>query len=490
MEPIEGKEVQVTAELEAASDVDMVEFYINKQLVGSAVESPWSAAVYLDPALGREVIIEAVARDKSGNNSPRHRLPLQVASNTPPVVRIVSPGNTQVSAGQVIVLQVAASDDVGLKQVAYTGDGGSLAGAAQNVEMVTQAQASFSFKIPADHPIGSQIELQALTTDTQGLVAASKPVRLSVLGKLPPDVFIDAPENGAAVDPGAEISVKVRADDATGITELGLSGSGLFAFNEVREIKPVSDKPTQTFVIHIPRDAAATEQLTLSARALDSRNNAGNRSITLRINDRIQPRVTLASNWGDGKRMEPGSKRSLRVDASDEMGVEHYEILLNGQAVFAGDIKPAKQTTLYPEIILPTSISLGTELKLVARARDMAGNTGDSEPLLMTAADLTGPDVKVQSPVSSKIPIKVGEKLRYSLSASDSHGVEKLVYSMSGFIKDKGEFEISGSAKSVEESLEFEIPEKARVGGNIGIALTATDTSGNSRTATLQRASV
>ena len=478
---IEGKRVTVTAELDAAADVAVVEFYINRKLVGSATESPWSASVYLDPALGREPVVEALARDTSGNSSARYPLSLQVASNTPPSVRLVGPGTSQVSAGQVVGFQVIASDDVGLTQIAFNANRGGLAGQREAWDRSTSAQTAFGFKIPADHPIGSDIELLALATDTQGLVAASAPLRLSVVGKLPPEVFIDSPDDGTAVDPGSEVSVTLHAEDATGIIELALNGTGLMAFSEVEAIEPPEVRAEKTLKIRIPDDASATETLTLAARALDSRRNAGNRSIHLRINDRIAPVVTLVKNWGDRERVEPGSKASLRVESSDEIGIDRYEIRLAGETLYEKDVDGLKQVNEAFDVVIPKDISLAKELALTAHVQDTSGNIGASDPLLQKTSDLTRPTLSIESSLAKNTQIRIGEKLVFTLKAEDLHGLSKVSYTISGLIKEGKETLIEDAVKQIEQKIELTIPDEAKVGGEIRVNWNVWDRAGNHR---------
>ena len=475
---VEGKSVPIVVEFEDDSDLAFVEYYLNRELVQTAHEAPFGSRIHLDPSLGREMIISAIGVDQAGNRSQPSLLPLEISPNSPPAVRITSPVAGQVSAGQLVALKVEATDDVGVAELGYTVNEGKVASGRKEISPATAAQLTFSFKIPMDYEIGSDIVIRAVAGDTGGQVAVSDTIILAVLGKLPPAVALVGVENNSSLDPGDDIRVSVQADDPTGVVEVSLSGTGVLTFSELRTIDPPSSKPEKSFVFKMPANASPTQTLTLTGRAVDTRGNAGSRSVTLRINDRIAPVASLIQPRGKTK-VEPGTEIPLMVKASDEIGVEKIDLLVNGELVQSREIASKKETTQHFKLFVSEDVELETDLHVKASVHDAAGNIGENT-LILLAKDLRAPSVSI---VSSAVENKIlaGKTLRVKIKAEDSFGVASIRYKVTGVVKAHGEFSIDPVGESAEREFDLKVPEEAAGGGTVSIISNATDRSGNTR---------
>ena len=478
---IQGSTVEVTADLGLTADAASVEFYRNGVLVGTDTAAPFTALLSLIPAAGNQLLLGAIAVDTSGNRSALTTLPLTVQPNQPPTVVITSPGNSSVSLGQQVTVQARATDDIAVRRIGFTANDGVVASGSIEVSPAAAAQASFSFTVPTNFPVGSTIELRATARDTFDLAALSAPVILTVADALPPTVTIGSPANNSAFDPGATVSVFVRAEDSSGIRSITLSTAGALFSSETRAIDPVASPVAQTFNLQIPSDAQPTQVVIVTARAVDAANNTGTRSITLRINDRIAPVVSVAPATGL-LQVEPGQLASVQVTASDEVGVRRIDLTVPGITTQSRTITAATQTTQTFEFTVPASLPLGTAIVVNATAQDGAGNSGTAAPLTLVTADLTAPSVTITQPAAGTEVIP-GEAFSIRVVATDTVGVARLAFSATGAAEGSGETTFAPPITAAEHLSALTVPADAVAGSAITIDASATDGAGNTRNA-------
>ena len=108
---------------------------------------------------------------------------------------------------------------------------------------------------------------------------------------------------------------------------------------------------------------------------MDTRENAGTRDVTLRINDRIAPEVSLMPKRGKAE-VEPGKEIVLRATARDEIGIEKIDLLVDGTRVQTRDIASLLETIQDFKVPIDRDIVLGREVKVQAAVHDAAGNVG------------------------------------------------------------------------------------------------------------------
>ncbi len=418
---IQGKTVPFTVDVGSQTDIARVEFTIDNQLVGTALQPPYTCNLYLAPEMGTGVILTAVAVDKAGNRSTPVLFGIPITANQPPEVAITSPANIVVSQGQSVTLQVNASDDLGLKRVSFIANGGTLAGGSAVLTGVTSAQRTFSFTVPANYAAGTTLALQAGATDNLGLASLSSEVTLTVVDNLKPTLSIGSPANNAVFDPGAAVAVFVSAEDSSGIQEINLSTSGPYTFNQTQTIAPAASPASATFNFTIPAGAAGNQPLVITAKAKDSAGNVQTKSISVKVNDRLAPQVGLVAAT---VKVEPGRQVSVQVVATDEVGVTGVTLQPAGLSSQTRQIASTTQTSQLFTFTMP-AVALGTQVAVNATARDQAGNIGNAVPLILTATDLTDPAVSITAPACGG-KVTPGETLNVQLTGTDNFGVADL----------------------------------------------------------------
>lgn len=476
--PVAGGRVALVAKPEKADDLARIEFFVNDRLVDSVSEAPYVANIPLDPKFGEKATVVAVAVDNSGNRGIKKQLRLKILPNSPPWVTIMEPAGGQVSAGQVVPLKLQAEDDVELSQLAFTVDEGRLAGDSVTLKGTAKTGHLFNFQVPVRQAVGSSIILQAVARDSQGLTARSKPIRLQVLGKLPPSVTIITPADDSAVDPGAEIIVEVKAEDPGGITGLSLASLGVVTGTQSRAVEPAKLELVERFILKVPPGALPTESLELTARATDNMGGGGSRSLRLRINDRIPPKVKLISiRYRNRDKAEPGTKIPFRVEVEDEIALQSIEWLLNGKAAGSIELKGEKKISRHFELAIPVEILLDSDIELKAVARDEAGNAGEML-FILKAKDLRGPSVRIATK-PAKGGIKAGETLNIDFTSADPFSLTKVVYHVGGLAKVKEEIKPDAGTKEKTWQRTLLLSEEAARGGSVDIHVEAWDPSGN-----------
>ncbi|OGC00091.1 hypothetical protein A2V82_13030 [candidate division KSB1 bacterium RBG_16_48_16] len=478
---VQGKTVTITATMEDEGDTASVEFYRNGLMVRTDPQAPFSYDLYLDPALGGSIAMGAIAVDSAGNRSGQKILSMTTTANQPPVVLITAPGNIPVSLGQTVTVQVGATDDVGVKQISYTANDGIIAAGTKTIAPVTSTQTTFTFIVPLNYPVGSAILLRAAATDTLGVTSPSNEIILTVEDYLKPVVTIGSPANNSYYDPGAEVSIFVRAEDSSGVREISISTVGAVTFNETRSISPAASPASANFVLNIPSGALPTQSVFVTARAVDGAGNFQTGSITLRINDRVPP-VAAITTLSGSLTVEPGSQTSVRVTATDETGVTR--IVLNAVGIFTEtrQIAAATSTIHTFNFTVPAGTSLGTGIVVNATARDQAGNVSGVVSLTLTAVDLTPPSVAITAPTSGS-EVVPGGSFEIRVSATDNYGVASISYTAEGAASGSGQQAIDPAASPDETVFTLAVPAGATAGSSIILRANASDSAGNSSSA-------
>ncbi len=204
--PVEGAVFHSTSIPMAAtaSDPDnaiaKVNFYNESRLVGSAVKSPYTFTWTNATAGAHTLYAEAV--DATGLAAKSAAVKISV-TNSPPVVKWVSPTNGTVSViGKPVKLEVGATDvDDNVSQVSFYQDG-------VLVGSVAKAPYVFTWTNP---PAGTHL-LQAKATDEFGFVGVSDKVSLRVTNDRPVIKLI-SPVSGAIYVHPAQVTLAAQATD-------------------------------------------------------------------------------------------------------------------------------------------------------------------------------------------------------------------------------------------------------------------------------------
>ncbi len=390
---IEGTTVDVTATAGAASDVAFVDFYVAGVLTFTDRSAPFVLPFLAAPSIagpGAQVAIAAVATDTSGNRGTQPvATVVEIVADQAPSVIITSPADGFAAGNnQRLTLNVSASDDVGLTQVAYRAETGRPTDTATVAlsPMVLTSQQSFGFNMPSDAAPGSIVRVTASVRDSKGQSSTAQ-IGITVLDAVPPAVAITGTTSGARVIPGTRVQVIVAASDAGGVKALTLRATGAATADEARAIDPALVDVATAFAVDVPASATAGQVITLSASATDVSNNSANAGqLVLTIADQQAPRLTLRTSTG---RLEavPGTQLVVIADADDEVGVSR--ITLRGDGAFtlndARSFSPALGTASAQFTInVPAGATPGTTLALTSSAVDLFGNTSDPVTMLLT----------------------------------------------------------------------------------------------------------
>lgn len=198
--------VTLTASLSgAAGGITNVVFLANGTEVASDTSSPYT--VSWTPAAAGSYSLVAVALNNAGNNATSAVVSITVASNTPPVVGITTPLTGDVFAAPAsILINAAASDDFGVAHVDFY----------QNGALLGQ-DASSPYSYLWTSVAAGIYQLEAVATDTHGLVSTSAVVTVTVTNDLPPLVTLTSPTNGSVFLNGVGIDFTATASDPDGV---------------------------------------------------------------------------------------------------------------------------------------------------------------------------------------------------------------------------------------------------------------------------------
>jgi hypothetical protein len=476
VQPVSGKRIPLSLSLERTSDLAYVELYRNGQWIHTIKQPPFEYPVYLDPKLGTQISLAAVAVDKSGNRSPQKILPLQVRANRPPRVRIVSPIEGEISVGQTLSLQIAATDDIGIRRLAYTVDGGAAGGLARTLDDPLAIEQGLPVTLPEGHPIGSTVTLQAVVEDRLGETAVSAPVRLAVVDRYPPRIEIQGVTDKTKVEPGALLEVRVQARDAGGVKLVSLAADGIVTRQERHTIEPAQLRVGKSFRIQVPETALGTDALRITARAVDVEGNGDLRQFDLGIHDRVPPKVAFRLT-DDRKQGEPGHGVHVAIEANDEMGVTGYQIRL-GDEVLQQDsfkLRPDWRNSFW--LKLPADLKLDQKVTLTAVVQDAAGNEGKAEDSL-TTRDLNQPEIRFLQPEEDH-EIPQGGTVLVWASVKDPFGVSRLKASVTREFEEAHECTLELPKNELEAAFAFTVPPDAVPGHDFHIRLEAFDAAGN-----------
>ena len=259
-----------------------------------------------------------------------------------------------------------------------------------------------------------------ITIARAGIAPAIVPVTVDTSADQPPAVQILSPPEGMAVERGQIVSLTARATDAEGgVTQVAMTATGASAANELRQIAPPLKDTTQHFNITIDTAAPIGGTVDLSVTATDTGGNASPAAVRhLTVADLTAPAVAITApaqqaeyNYGDAV--------EVTIGATDAVGVSAIDLLTTGGVALSQTraIDPPT-TAASASFTLNIPANYGQpELRLIARARDAAGNVGAAVPvdLVITGSDITPPVTQVNAVTD----LGMGSKVLVSYQVSD-----------------------------------------------------------------------
>jgi hypothetical protein len=251
--PADGASVRERADLTlraTASDdvkVESVQLLVDGQPVARIFKAPYQATFRV-PAGARSLRVGAVATDLGGNQGTAKEVTVTVIPDDKPTVKLLAPtAELQLVEGTTVTVAADATDDVRVASVDLRVNG------------VSHLVTSPPYRLDLPIPLGTQITVEAVATDSVGQTATTGPVTFPVVDVPPPVVAIAAPASGAQVIQGGTVRVIAAAAAEVGVASVRLVVDG--------QPTPIDTLAPYEFIVSVP--ASATE-LHLVAVATDS----------------------------------------------------------------------------------------------------------------------------------------------------------------------------------------------------------------------------
>lgn len=388
-----------TAALIIASRPDFTPAQIDSTLKSSATDLGGGGT---DPYFGAGRINAGAAVALAGGASTP-------GDSTAPTVAITSPASGSVSGTTTVT--VGASDNVGVTRVDVKVNGTTIA---------TDTTAPFSVSWNTTTLANGSVALTATAYDAAGNSATSSNVYVTVANgdATPPSVSILSPSGGATV--AGQVTVTANASDNIGVTRLDFRIDGA-------TVATTNASPYQ-FVWATTQYANGAK--TLTATAFDAAGNqATSTPMSVTVNnvsspsDVSPPQVAITSPQG-------GSVDGLvtvSVTASDDIGVTHVDLMVNGLVVASTSTAPYR-------LNWDTGPYANGSATLTAVAYDASGKSATSAPVTVNVSqppagggDTTPPVLTVKNPVNGAMVTGV---VQISATASDNAGTAGLKLSV------------------------------------------------------------
>ncbi|MDJ0865629.1 MAG: Ig-like domain-containing protein, partial [Myxococcota bacterium] len=432
---------------------------------------------------GRSFAVTARGFDAAGNAGVADAVILRVVDDQPPVVSLDSPRDGEgVPAGEPLEVAGGVFDDlltVGVSVRLLVSDdpivddadvlfattvsqplpfGLEVSEGGAGVRTVGGGnRVSASFAVPAE-PVGAEYFAVIEATDSRGQTRRSNLVRFVAVGEQPPAVEILSPVNGDEVLEGDELLVSARARDDRAVARVDFLVDG-------EPFLSVFDPPYEV-PLRIPTGRAGTA-LELSAFAVDDAGNetpAAERPVAVLgvVADSTPPTVSFADPAPLSS--QPDSQELvISLSGRDDVRVAHVAVEIDGAPRFERDapgVVSELTNGFFTTFVLPADeLAAGTTLRLVAEARDAAGNTTRTEPLLVDVVGDGPPEIRsFTSSAGAAGAVVVGSSLDLFVDAVDDVGVREVVISRAGEddrVDDLSPFRVRLDAPAVPGPLAF-----------------------------------
>ena len=336
----------------------------------------------------------------------------QIGDTTPPSVSISSnPADAVHTSVQTVVIQANASDDTGISHVEFFKNG---------TLIHSDSSAPYGYEWYVDANSNGSHTWTARAYDTAGNSNTSAPLNGTVdIDVMPLTVAITSPDNGMIYTESAIVAITVSATDNKGVESVEFYRNDTLVFT-------ATDAP---FIFDWTFTDANNGEHTWTAKAIDlADNTALSDPVTVNVNiDATPPTVSLTNPTDGSTYVEPGTLM-VAADATDNVGVTKVEFFDNGALIHTDQSSPYEFDWTYDE-------KDNGEHACTARAYDAAGNSSESDQILITVAidnsDTTPPTVAITSPADSTTYTEPAT-VTITASADDDVGVSEVEFYLNG----------------------------------------------------------
>jgi hypothetical protein len=344
----------------------------------------------------------------------------------------------------------------------------------------TDGSAPYSHSFVVGPTLAPAFVVSARAIDFAGNAGALRSLAFTVSTDQPPAAAFLEPAEGVTVNSGSELTVRVRADDDVGITEVALQTTGVVSTSTVRSVSPAAASHAATFTVVVPAEAAPGD-LTLRAAARDTRGAVGPTvSRTVQVVDATKPAVQILGPAA-GTAIDPGATVAVLVSAADNHALASVTLTATGAASFAETraiLAGRRAEQLAFEVAIPATANGNETLLLTALAVDVAGNAATPASASLPIRDVVGP-VAAIAVEGGLTQVVRGSTFTAIVSATDDVRVAEVGFVAQGAFEATGSRAVGGAQRSASERFAIAVPPSAEPGGVFTLVGRAVDGAGN-----------
>jgi hypothetical protein len=380
---IEGSSVQVSADTGTAADISAVHFFINGQLTYTDSAAPYNFS-FNAPLIsqgGSTFLVEAYAVDHEGNRSTRENLTFTLLTDMPPQVTLTGPSGTTVYPGAAISCSVSASDDIALTGVTVTAVGGTLNYSDTQTVSQSTFSSNYTIDVPSDILPGTEIVLHAEAEDNRGNTASGDDITIHIpQDEQNPVVNITSPSEGALFKHNEVVNIEAEASDDVGIKEVRI-------YLDDQLLATLTQAPYTASYTVPPLEEEKPSVVKVEVEDLSTKVSEDTVNIVLeQLIDIDAPKVKILSP-SDGSLVYAEENLKIKVEASDDEGVERVEIYVDDQLIHTDAEEPYE--TVYT---IPVDASPGSTITFKAVATDVGDKSTTDQAIVEVVTGTVLPD--------------------------------------------------------------------------------------------------
>ena len=476
---IAGQTVVFEVDLPDPDDVAAVDFLIDGVLVATIDAPPFRFEHVFEDVAPGGVLVEAIARDASGNRSDSVTTSVVIGSDLPPTLSLTPPVSLEVGPGQLVGVVADAQDDIGVVSIAFQVPEIVGASSVRNFDpAMPNAAAGFNFTVPTTAADGSTLTVRAVASDASGQTSQASLI-LTVRDTVGPTVVLLEPVAGTKAGPNEAVPVRIQASDASGVAQLSFEvlRQGVAIVPEAPVTVPGSPTlavQTFSFLTPDPNDTS----LIVRAYAEDAIGNRSFSSSRIVLPRDVTPPVVDLS-LPDGDRVAAGDSALARAQVTDDVSIDELRFFVDGALQETRSAAGASSVSEDFVFAVPAATAIGTTFQLGTQAVDVEGNASAIVEVVVRVADLEPPVVTISQPANGT-GVAPGETVMLNITASDNVAVESISFVTMGADGAFGGEIIDPPTSPAAASFQFDIPAAATEGSSIEVRALAFDAEGNS----------